>query len=265
MTGTAVRVHTLAPGVPGGPTVVLAHGLEDSWASWLLVAGELDPAWRLIALDLPWRPGNDYRWRTRSIGDWLGDALDLVDTRPDVLVAHSFGANATLQLLCDKDSRVAPVVVLICPLYRPPGQPVTWRVFDLARSRFVEHVREGLRARMGARLGAVEPATLEAMMDVALNRVGPTGFLTTFHEFVASADLPLANIEVPTFVIAGEADPSLPRESALVLGDAIPGVRLRINDDYDHFCHVRQARGVAAQVLDFVAAGTSTRTVGEPQ
>ncbi len=265
MSATAVRAHPLPFGTPGGPLVVFAHGLEDSWASWLPVAVELDPSWELVALDLPWRPGNDYRWHSRSTGDWLGEGLDLLGARPAALVAHSFGANAAMELLCAQDPRPGPAVVLICPLYRPSHQQLTWRVFDHARSRFVEHVRDGLRARMGARAGKMDLATLETMMDVALDRVGPAGFLTAFHEFVVSTDLPLGNIGVPTLLIAGGADPSLPRESALALARAIPGAELRINDDYDHFCHVRPARGVATQVADFLACRISTRTVGEPR
>lgn len=264
MTDAIVRAHLINPGRPGGTQLVLAHGLEDSWTSWQPMAGELDPDWRLVALDLPWRPGNDYRWLTRSAGDWLGDALDLLDARPDVLVAHSFGANATLNLLCALDPRPGPVAALVCPMYRQPKYPVTWRMFDRARTTFVEHIREGLRARLGDRLAVVEPAVLETMMDMALDRVGPSGFLTVFQQFIASSDLTLEEIVVPTLLVAGGADPTLSRNGANALASRIPGAEARINDDYDHFCHIRHASGVAAQVAEFVRASrTSTRTVGE--
>jgi pimeloyl-ACP methyl ester carboxylesterase len=259
-----VRAHTLAPGVPGAPLVVLAHGLEAPWASWRPLAAELDPDWRLVALDLPWRAGNDYRWRTRAPGRWLGDALDLVDATPDLLVAHSFGANATLELLCADDPRAGRAVTLVCPLYRLPRLPVTWRMFDRSRSTFIQHIREGLLARMGARAESTEPDVLETMIDLALERVGPAGFLTVFQQFVASAELSLGHVELPTLVLAGGIDPTLSREAAVALAGAMPGATVRVNDDYDHFCHIRQARGVAAQVTDLVdAAWATTRTAGE--
>lgn len=258
------RARTLAPGTPGGPLVVLAHGLEDSWASWQPLAAELDPDWRLVALDLPWRAGNDYRWRHRQPGQWLGDALDLVGAVPDALVAHSFGANATLELLCAHDQRVGRTVALVCPLYRLPRHPVTWRMFDRSMATFVEHIREGLLARLGGRADGMDRSVLETMMDLAQDRVGPSGFLTVFQQFTASADLPLGTVELPTLVLAGGADPTLSREAAVALADAMPGATVQIRDDYDHFCHVRHARGVAAQVSDLVEAVLSTRSPSVP-
>lgn len=262
MSRSGVRARTLAAGVPSAPLVVLAHGLEDPWTSWLPMAAELDPDWRVVALDLPWRPGNDYRWRAQPASAWLGNALDLLDARPDVLVAHSFGANATLSLLCELDARPGPAVMLVCPLYRQPEEPVTWRMFDRAHATFREHVREGLRARLGRRADLLEPSVLQSMTELALDRVGPSGFVTVFQQFIASADLPLVTVEVPTKVLAGGADPTLSRKAARALAAGIPGAEIQINDDYDHFCHIRQAPGVAAQVADFVAS-TSTKTVGE--
>jgi pimeloyl-ACP methyl ester carboxylesterase len=259
-----VRVHTLAPGAPGGPLVVLVHGLEDAWASWLPMAAELDPDWRLVALDLPWRAGNDYRWYRRPSGEWLADALDLLGARPDAMVAHSYGANAALELLCERDSRPGPAVALISPLYRNPRYPVTWRLFDRAREAFVEHIREGLRARMAGRAETTDPTVLAAMMSVALDRVGPSGFLAVFQQFTASAYLALDQVEAATLLVAGAQDPSLPPEAARALASSIPGARVRVNDGYDHFCHFRQARGVAAQVAEFIeTACLSTGTVGE--
>lgn len=266
MSGSPANVHTLASGVPGGPLVVLAHGLEDAWTSWLPLAAELDPDWRLVALDLPWRPGNDYRWRGRPPGQWLADGLDLLDAVPDVLVAHSFGANAALELLCRLDPRPGRAVALVCPLYRPPSQPVTWRMFDRSRTAFVQHIRDGVLAKMGDRACSLEPALLETIMGLALDRVGPTGFLTVFDQFAASGDLPLGNIEVPALVLAGGADPTLSHAAATALVGRIPGAYLRFHHEYNHFCHLRHARGVAAQITDLLAVDRAPpRTVGEPR
>ncbi len=260
---TGVVAHTLAPGVPGAPLVAFAHGLEDSWTSWMPLAAELNPDWRLVALDLPWRPGNDYSWRGRSPGHWLGDGLDMLDTTPDALVAHSFGANAALELLCRFDSRPGRAVALVCPMYRRPSQPVTWRMLDRSRSMFVQHIRDSVRARMGARADSIQPDVLATMMDLALDRVGPVGFLTVFNEFVASGNLRLDNVETPTLVVAGGADATLSHADATALADRMPGASLRFHHDYDHFCHFRFARGVAAQVIDLVDAATATsNTVG---
>lgn len=261
---TTIRAHTLAPGAPGGPLVALVHGLEDTWVSWRPLAAELDPSWRVVALDLPWRAGNDYHWRHLPLGHWLGEGLDVLGDEPDLMVAHSFGANAALQLACAYNRRPGRAAVLLCPMYRERRHPVTWRTFDRARAVFVENIRESLLARMGQRVGLMDASVLENMIGLVVDRVGPFGFLTMFEQLVASAHLPLEKIDVPTLVLAGGADHTLSPETVIALANGIPGAWPRIVDEYDHFCHVRHAAGVAAQVSSLVdGIGATTRTAGE--
>lgn len=245
-------VHDLSEGRPGGLRVAFAHGLEDVWASWKPVARRLDPAWRLVALDLPWRAGNDYRWRRQdSPAGWLRAGLDAVGGPVDVVVAHSFGANALLDLCC-AGARPAAAVVLVCPLYRPPAVPVTWRLLDRSRRNFEAHIHDGVRARLGGRAAALDPDVLTAMMAKALDRVGPAGLLAVFEQFVASADLPLTRVTPPALVLAGGADPTLSAAAAGALAGGIPGAVLRLNDHFDHFCHIRDPDAVAAQLSEFL-------------
>ncbi|NIL40121.1 alpha/beta hydrolase [Salinispora arenicola] len=266
MENTEVSLHTLWPGTPDGPLVVFAHGLEDPWTTWRPLVAELDPTWRMVALDLPWRPGNDYRWGHRPAGDWLGDGLDQLGARSDVLITHSFGANAALTLLSARDPRPGPAVILVCPLYRQPQHSVTWEMFDQARATFMRHIREGLRARMGARADALDPEVLEAMGEAAIDRVGPAGFLTVFQQYIASAQLRLSNVTVRTFLLAGAADPTLSPVAARALAAEVPGMHLQVEEQFDHFCHVRQAGRVADSVAAFVAANGAFETTGrEPR
>jgi pimeloyl-ACP methyl ester carboxylesterase len=260
MSAPYVTACTLAEGDPAGPLVVLAHGLEDSWEGWLPMAARLPEDWRVVALDLPWRPGNDYRWRRRAPAGWLADGLDLVDHVPDAVVAHSFGANATLDLMC-ADEPWPGSAVLICPLYRPPDVDLTWAVFDRSRRTFDQHMRDGLLARLGRRADTVEPEILERMIATAIDRVGPAGFLAVFEQFSASAALPLARVAQPVLVLAGGADPTLAEPAATALAAAMPRASVLFRDRYDHFCHRRHAEEIAARVDDFLttATGQSTR------
>jgi pimeloyl-ACP methyl ester carboxylesterase len=259
VTGARVKMRTLAPGVPGAPVVAFAHGLEDNWASWQPIAKELDPDWRLVAFDLPWRPGNDYHWRGRSSSQWLGDGLDLLGAVPDMLIAHSYGANAALELLCQHDDRAGQAVALICPLYRQPHFQVTWRLFERAKAQFMQHVSDSVRARMGSRATTLEDDVLETMTRMAIARVGPSGFLAVFQQYTSSGDLPLERVDLPALILAGGADPTLLPDAAEALAARIPGAILRLHDDYDHFCHIRHASDVAALVTEFVAAVWAAR------
>ncbi|WP_344416992.1 alpha/beta hydrolase [Amycolatopsis minnesotensis] len=247
-------VHELSRGVPRGPTVVLVHGLEASWDSWLPVSEFLDPRWRLLALDLPWRAGNDYAWRGRSPGRLLADALAEADEPPAAVVAHSFGANATLELLGSSRGAAGRAAAMLCPLYRPPKVAVTWEVFDRSRRAFDRHVRHGLLVRLGERAAALDPEIVETMADRAVDRVGPTGFLAVFQQFVDSTLLPLDRIGVPLSIVAGGNDPTLSVRAARELADALPTSTLDIDQDYDHFCHVKWPERVATGLTKFLDA-----------
>lgn len=236
-----------------GPLIVLVHGLEDNWHSWLPMARHLGPAWRCLALDLPWRAGNDYGWRRHgSPGAWLTRELGKLGEPVAALVAHSFGAAAVLETLTGG----APVraAVLTAPLYRPPGQALTWKVFDKSRQRFGFQVSEGVRLRLGARAAAMNPAVVEAMCAKALERIGPAGFLTVFEQYLATAEFALGEVTVPTLILGGCADPSFGATHGAALAAHMPAATVVLEDGYDHFLHVRRAADVAPRVARFVAA-----------
>lgn len=260
----SVRARVLAEGDGDTPLIAFAHGLEDRWTSWLPVAEQVPPGWRMVALDLPWRAGNDYRWRARAPGRWLADGLDMLDAVPDVLVGHSFGAGAVLELLCTAPPGVR-ATALLCPLYRRPETRVTWRMLDRSRRRFLDQVRDGVLARMGDRAASMEPGLLEHIVTLAQQRVSPSGFLAAFEQFVASADLPLDRVRPPALVLAGGANPTLSRAEATALADRMPAGRLSFHETYDHFCHIRCAHEVAAQVMDLAEAAPVVMLNGEPR
>ncbi|WP_020519556.1 alpha/beta fold hydrolase [Catelliglobosispora koreensis] len=252
MTGLACR--ELAPGQPGGRLAVLAHGLEDSWESWLPLAKQISPQWRLVALDLPWRPGNDYQWRRRSSSALLADALDLVGQRPDLIIAHSYGANALLELLSIGDPRTSQAAALICPLYRPPEVAVTWKIFDRSRSAFEKHIKDSLLSRLSGRAERIGADVVENMIGKAIDRVGPAGFLAVFDQFVSSAAVALGEISASVLVLAGGADPTLSPQAATSLARRIPHASLLIDDEYDHFCYVQRPGEVADRIIRFADA-----------
>ncbi|MBM0236883.1 alpha/beta hydrolase [Micromonospora sp. ATA32] len=246
-----MSVRELVAGAADGPLVAFAHGLEDSWESWLPLAQRLRPGCRAVAFDLPWRPGNDYRWRRRPSAAWLGAELDLLERRPDLMVAHSYGANALLEMLCAQDPRLPDRVVLICPLYRPPDVGVTWSVFERARRAFERHIHDSLRSRLGPRLALLDSDVVDLMIAKAVDRIGPSGFLAVFDQFSSSASLALSQIRAQVLVLAGGADPTLSPAAASTLAGGITGARLTVDDDFDHFCYVRRPGEVAATVHAF--------------
>jgi pimeloyl-ACP methyl ester carboxylesterase len=248
----SVRAHRLSAGSAAGPVVAFAHGMEDDWRSWRSLAERLDPDWRLYALELPWRAGADRRWRrAASPGTWLRTGLGLLEPSPDVVVGHSLGATAVLESLTLSGPGPAGAV-LIAPFYRPPGQPITWQVFDRAKNDFEAIISSALEQRLGPRLNRLDPDIARSMLAKMVDRIGPVGFLTLFDLFLATADLELGEVTVPTLVMAGERDPALDGRRATALCQALVAGQVVVEPDFDHFCHVRQAAAVAAHLTAFV-------------
>lgn len=232
-----------------GPVLVAAHGIEDGWRGWTPVANRLAEQYRVIALDLPWRSGNDYRWRTEATpGTWLARALDLVGEPACTVLSHSFGATATLELLAA--GRRPAAAALLAPFYRPAhlrAETVRDRSGDALRHT----IRTGLRLRMGRR--QVEPDVLDIMTRGLEDHLFPTVFPVFFDYFTGSGDLDLSGVDIPVLVLAGTADVSLTPDRAAALGAAMPAATVRSHDHYTHFCHLEQAADVADEVAGFLA------------
>jgi pimeloyl-ACP methyl ester carboxylesterase len=231
----------------------------------------LDRSWQVYALDLPWRAGSGYRWRRAGTpGAWLASGLRRFGRPVDVLVGHSLGANAVLEALATTPDQAVRGAMLVAPFYCPPALDITWPVFERARASFEQIIREGLHVRLAGRRTPIEPDLAERMLTKMIERIGPVGFTTLFDQFVASAELPLVTVTVPTLVVGGERDPTLAGGRAAALRHEMPDAEVVLESGFDHFCHVRQVDAVARYVSGFVEKtcadrpGTPTRGGGIP-
>lgn len=241
-----------------GPVLLAAHGIEDGWRNWTPVAERLADRYRIVALDLPWRAGNDYTWRAGGTpGTWLARAVELAGEPAHALLGHSFGANAALELLAA--GHRASAAVLVSPFYRPHGM-VDDALRAQSRVALRTTIRTGLRLGLGDR--AVEEDVLDLMERGLLDRLMPTVFPVFFDYFATSGDLPLSDVDVPVLVTAGAGDPALTADRAAALAAAMPAATVRRHEHYTHFCHLEQAGEVAAEVTGFLSTHSLTNTGG---
>jgi len=272
MTAAGLPVHRLVDGDPTDPVLVLVHGMEATWQSWQRFTARLESGWRVYAPEMPWQTGSRYRWGAHGTsGAWLAEVLAEIlaalDTPPTVLIGHSFGANAILEVLAGSPAvrRVVPTpraAVLVAPFYRPPDLEVGWGMFEETRKGFEHVIGQGLATWLGRRGVAVEPGVLEAMLAKLIGRIGPLAFTSWFEHFVASGDLDLGAVAVPTLVLAGTADPCLAGGRAEAFAAAMPAATVLLDETYDHFCHIRQAARVAGQVARFLPGAPAHRPDG---
>lgn len=276
--GEDLVIH--ATGGSDGPTVVLLHGLEDSWECWKQLASRLAADARCYAVKLPWSAGGDYRWRGRPPQEWIADALAAVAEPVDVLVAHSYSANAVIQRIAAGSPAGADALILISPFYRPPSVELTWKTFDRSLAQFRTTMTHGLRIRLGDRAALIEPDVFDRMAETMMDRIGLPGFLAVFEQFAAASGLDLSDQRTPTLVVAGSLDPGIAGERAAHLAGAMPHARFAVDPRYSHFCHMEQVDLIAPIVSAFLRetcrnkrgnatmptlAGASTGYTGRPR
>jgi pimeloyl-ACP methyl ester carboxylesterase len=243
--------------------MVLVHGLEDAWENWGPFAAQLDERWRACALDMPWRAGNDYSWRLEGTpADHLEAGLRGLSGGIDLLVGHSFGANALLELLASRANPPSAPVVLLTPFFRPPDVELTWELMARSWHQYTVQIREGVLAKLGPRGARLDGELVDRMATMTLQRIGTDGFMTVFSQFALSGSLPLASVANPVLILAGAADTSLGRRQATKLAGSMVRATLVVEDDYDHFCHTRRPSDVVAHMMRFMEReGAASRIV----
>ncbi|WP_053710288.1 MULTISPECIES: alpha/beta fold hydrolase [unclassified Streptomyces] len=250
--GHRVGVRVLADG--SGPLVVAVHGAEGGWREWQPLARELAGDYRLVALDLPWRAGNDYGWGDAGTpGTWLRGALELLDGPVHSLLGHSLGGNAVLELLCAPDAPDLAAAMLFAPFYRPVEDTVDDALEREFRAAFRFAVADGIRISLGTRYDGMDEALFEMIVDTTLDRIGPAGIHSLYLRFAATGTFPVAAIRTPTRVLVGESDPALVERRATALSGAARAVTVSHRPGYGHCFHVSHAAEIAAEFTGFLA------------
>ncbi|MEV0289140.1 alpha/beta fold hydrolase [Kribbella sp. NPDC050820] len=233
-------LHRLSP--PAARTALVLHGLEDVHTSWYPVARALGRGWSCVSAELPWCAGNDYGWRwDASPGGWIARVLARLDQSPDLVVAHSFAANAVLELMAGDREPQIQAALLLSPFFHRQTQRATWQTWDSARAAFERQIRDGIAVRLRAGIRADD---LELVVSRTLDRVGADGFVAVFDEYLRSARLDLRLVVAPVAVVVGAEERARAGECA-ALAAALPNARLVVEPDQDHYLHLADPGRVA--------------------
>ncbi|MEU8181959.1 alpha/beta hydrolase [Micromonospora sp. NPDC049044] len=254
-----VRPATSTPSTITG----LLHGLGSGTSVWEGLLPLLPPQLEVWAYQLPWDTAGGSGWAEhRDSRVWLERAFDSAPVRPELVVAHSFGANVLLDAICAGAARLGRGLVLISPFYRPAPRAFDWAAMSHYMNDFDELIRSGIKARRGPRLGtaftsAGEDDLLEAMVAKVRERIGPYGWLRFFDLFTQTPFLDLSAVDVPCLVLGGGRDTAAYPADVRSLGGALPDAQTHILPDSGHFSMIDDTAGVAALAGPFLG-GLST-------
>jgi epoxide hydrolase 4 len=136
-----VRWHWVEAGDPKGPTVLLLHGLPESWYSWVKVLPLLDPSFHYIVPDMKGygqspASDTDYNWHT--VAKQTLDLVDALGVGKLFIVGHDWGALISSVMVSDHPERFLGYVRMEADLKYTPGQSLEklyvqkpqWKLFQ---------------------------------------------------------------------------------------------------------------------------------------
>lgn len=222
----------------GGTSVVLLHGLGSCGDDWPFQLSALTPFYRVITLDLPGHGRSDLppgRLSATRLAQAVIEVLDALGENRVHLVGLSLGGMVALQTALDWQDRLRSLVLVntFARLEVPAGH-LGNRVVRLAllvagpMSWTGQWVAHGLFPRSGQ-----GPLREAAAQRIASNPRG--AYLRTVGAILRfDVRHRLAEIRVPTLVVAGSGDRTVRLSAKREIARSIAGARLELIEGSGH-------------------------------
>jgi pimeloyl-ACP methyl ester carboxylesterase len=255
-----------------GPPIVLIHGMLNSSSHWRAVALDLASEYTVIAPDLIGHgdsaaPRGDYSLGAHAAS--IRDLLAAIGIDRATIVGHSLGGGVAMQFFYQFPQRVERLVLIssgglgreVKPALRSAALPGVSALLSLTiRPRLLgalaqggAHLRErgvrsGVYLQAAARaLGPLQNAdarqaflhTLRAVIDVHGQRVSATDRLYLLES-------------LPTMIVWGDRDNTIPLAHGRSAHEAIPHSRFRTLAEAAHFPHLDDPQGLSQLLREFM-------------
>jgi pimeloyl-ACP methyl ester carboxylesterase len=256
-----------------GPPVVLIHGMVNSSHHWREVALRLADRYTVVAPDLIGHgesatPRGDYSLGAHAAV--IRDLLTAIGVGSATFVGHSLGGGVAMQFFWQFPQRVERLALVssgglgreVSPLLRSaalPGASAALRVVAGRRSlAALGRIAAALDAR-GSATGVYVQAVARALRP--LERPGAReAFLQTLRsvidlqgQHVSATDRLYLLGPVPTLLVWGERDNTIPLQHGRSAHEAIPHSRFETLPRAAHFPHLEDPEGLARVIRDFIA------------
>ena len=271
-------------GPPNAPALVCCNGVGVSTFFWDYVAEYFTPAHRVLVWDYRGHGAsgvsqNLHELTLANIADDLARVMDAADIQRAVILGHSMGCQVILEFHRLFPHRTAALVPMLGAYGKPADTfldprvgPTLFRTAYAIGTRIPQLLGVGLRAglrqpltwQMTRRSGLVHPdlarkQDLDPYMD-HMARLNPQVFL----EFVRAAQAhdagpELADIEVPTLVVAGELDMFTPRHLSVEMAGRIPNAELLEIPRGSHAALIEQPELINLRLEKFIRESVMPR------
>jgi pimeloyl-ACP methyl ester carboxylesterase len=256
-----------------GPPIVLIHGMLNSSSHWRSVALNLASDYTVIAPDLIGHgdsaaPRGDYSLGAHAAS--IRDLLAAVGIERATVVGHSLGGGVAMQFFYQFPQRVERLVLIssgglgheVSPMLRTAALPGMSAVLSATiHPRLLGAIRDGGRrlSERGTGAGVYLQAIARALSPLE-NRDARAAFLHTLRavidvhgQRVSATDRLYLLESIPTLIVWGERDHTIPLEHGRAAHHAIPHSRFRTLPGAAHFPHLEDPDGLAAILREFLA------------
>jgi pimeloyl-ACP methyl ester carboxylesterase len=252
-----------------GPPVVLIHGMVNSSKHWESVALRLADRYTVVAPDLLGHGDSAAVRGDYSLGAHACSIRDLITTigiDRATIVGHSLGGGIAMQFFYQFPQRVERLALIstgglghdVSPLLRGAALPGAslgiWLVANRRVREALDRAGERMRAR-GSRKGIYLQAIARAMRPVQ-EAAARRAFLQTLRSVidvrgqrVSAMDRLYLLGELPTLIVWGERDNTIPIAHGLAARAQIPNSRFVTLPKAAHFPNLEDPEGLAEALL----------------
>ncbi len=232
------RLHGYRTGDRSGPTIVLVHGFIESIAFWGPVARRLD-GFDVLIVDQRGHGASERGtapYTTATLADDLRAWFEQHDLTDVTLVGHSMGGVAAMAFASDQAEVAAErtrSLVLVTTLASPVQTPgVAGGITPERALAVMDRVMRRPNLGLFALLGTFGTRPSRVALETTRAAVLGCDPISRRDAFVMLQDFDLrdtlADIALPTLVIAGSHDGLTPLAVNEIIAETIPGARLEV-------------------------------------
>jgi pimeloyl-ACP methyl ester carboxylesterase len=255
-----------------GPPVVLIHGMVNSSKHWEQVALALADRYTVVAPDLLGHGDSAAVRGDYSLGAHACSIRDLLTTigiDRATVVGHSLGGGIAMQFFYQFPQRVERLALIssgglgheVSPMLRGAALPGAaagiWLVANRRVRAALDRAGERMRVR-GSRKGVYLQAIARAMRPLQ-EAAARRAFVQTLRsvidvrgQHVSAVDRLYLLGELPTLIVWGERDNTIPMAHGLAAHEQIPNSRFVSLPRAAHFPNLEDPEGLADALLDWL-------------
>lgn len=253
-----VTLEYVEQGDPSGISVLLLHGLSDSWRSFELVLPHLPERMRVFAVSQRGHGQSSYPEHGYGSEDFAADVaafLDALHLDAAIVMGHSMGSWIAQRFAIEHSDRTQ-ALTLVGSFFSMAHSPVPRELWDSVVStmedpvdpNFVREFQESTLAQ------SVPEAFFETVVQESLRlpaRVWKSIVARSMEEDFSGR---LNSIEAPTLIVWGDQDKMASRNDQDAQAAAIGGSQLVTYEGIGHAVHWEAPQRFASDLTEFAKA-----------